>query len=240
MLFAYLDESKDNNSFYVYTAVLIDGEEWAAAFDKVKSLRQKLRKDYGIYIAKELHAWKFAAGKGQISDRVLSKAQRAEIFREVMTFIADAGDFSVISSVNTNEQYGFERLMNRLNRTAEANGDKKILLICDQGAEQEFTRRIRRMRVYNHIPSNRGTWATTGDATKNIPLKQFVEDPVFKDSRASYFIQLADFCAYALLRMERPIESRTVLGYNTAYELLRKACYPKTNPRDPRQMGIIR
>lgn len=130
--------------------------------------------------------------------------------------------------------------MNRLNRTAEANGDRKVLLICDQGAEQEFTRRIRRMRVFNYIPSNRGEWAGSGEATKNIPLKQFVEDPVFKDSRASYFIQLADFCAYALLRMERPIESRTALGYHNAYELLRKACYPKTNPRDPRQMGIIR
>lgn len=238
MRFAYLDESKDENRFFVYSTVLVDGETWGIAFEKVKEFRRKLRQDHGIYIAEELHAWKFAAGKGQVSDRVLDKARRAAIFREVLTFIAESGEFNVISSCNRVEQYAFERLMNRLNNAAKEHNER-LLLICDQGEEREITRRMRRLRVHNPIPSRMGQWAD-GAATKNIPLNHFVEDPVFKDSKASYFIQLADFCAYALMRMERPIESRTVLGYDTAYELLRPCCYPKTFPRDPRGMGIIR
>jgi len=233
---AYLDESKDNNSFYIYSALVVSAERWSGAFDAVKAFRRKLRQDYGIYIDKELHAWKFAAGKGRISDRVLSKAQRAEIFRECLEFIAQCKKFSVMSSVNANELYAFERLVNRLNRTAARKG-QHIMLFCDEGQEAAFTKRIRKMRVYNPIPSRFGSWAGGGG---NIPLSQFVEDPVFKDSAASYFIQLVDFCAYALLRMERPIASRTALGYDTAYELLKPVSAKDPNPRDHKGMGIIR
>ena len=40
-------------------------------------------------------------------------------------------------------------------------------------------------------------------------LAQIYEDPVFRKSHRSFFIQLADFCAYALLRSERQLPSKT-------------------------------
>jgi hypothetical protein len=75
----YLDESKQENSFFVYTALMTGSKVWCDAFGAIKSFRHKLRTDYGIYKNKELHAWKFAAGKGRISDRILSKPERAKI-----------------------------------------------------------------------------------------------------------------------------------------------------------------
>ena len=57
----------------------------------------------------------------------------------------------------------------------------------------------------------------TGAVTKNIPIDRIVEDIVFKDSAKSYFIQLADFCAYALRRRERPIPSRSKYGIHTVF-----------------------
>ncbi len=156
-----------------------------------------------------------------------------------MKFIAESRCFAVVSSCNSNEQYAFERLINRINRTAEAKG-QNYLLFFDQGAEVEITRRIRRMRVHNPIPSRFGAWLDSGQATKSIPLSRCMEDPIFKDSKASYFIQLADFCAYSLLRMERPIPSRTVLGYDTMYEELTPISRRFTNQADPKRMGIIR
>ena len=95
------------------------------------------------------------------------------------------------------------------------------------------------MRVHNPIPSRLGEWGD-GKQTKNIPTTQFLEDPFFKDSSESYFIQAVDFCAYALLRMERPIASRTALGYNTMYEELRSIVITAVNPNDPKGLGIIR
>lgn len=132
----------------------------------------------------------------------------------------------------------FDRIVNRINRTA-ARFKTNVILICDEGQQAEFTRRIRKMRVYNPISSNRGHWED-GKPTRNITIDNIIEDPFFKDLEQSYFIQLVDFCAYALLRMERPIDSRTSLGYDKMYELLRPSVVRACNRHDPRGLGIIR
>lgn len=239
MWFAYVDESKENNSFFVYSALIVESDAWNDTFAAVKALRKQLRQSHGIFIDKELHAWKFAAGKGQISDRVLDKEKRAAIFSDILKFVAQSGKFRLISSVHTCEFYAFDRLINRLNRTAQAK-KTNVLLFCDEGQEIVFTKRIRKMRVYNQIPSNRGVWSESGLAVKNIPIQNVIEDPIFKKSHMSYFIQLVDFCAYALLRKERPITSRSVLGYNTMYASLKPCIETAVAPRCPEGLGIIR
>lgn len=239
MWFAYIDESKDDGKFFIYTALVMDADRWQTTFEKVKAFRQSLKDDHGIFISHELHAWKFAAGKGRVADHPIYKPERAEIFRKVLRFIVEAKAFNVVSSCHTVEQYAFERLMNRINRAASSR-KQTALLFFDEGAEAIITSRIRKMKVYNPIPSNRGGWRENGKAAMSIPLSHIIEDPVFKDSSSSYLIQLADFCAYALLRMERPIESRSVLGYDTMYEDLKPVSREITNRKDPRGMGIIR
>ena len=238
MWLVYVDESKDSNKFYVYSALIVESDTWNATFAAVKAFRQNLRKQHGVYINQELHAWKFAGGKGQIANKPIGKPARAKIFEEVMKFTADPKLFKIISSVNTDEFYAFDRFINRINRTAEAHKTNAIL-ICDEGQEAEFTRRLRKMRVHNPIPSNQGTWAS-GFATKNITTDYIIEDPFFKDSRSSYFIQLVDFCAYALLRSEKPLQSRTALGYDKMYDLLKPITLPVNNRKDPRGLRIIR
>jgi hypothetical protein len=115
-----------------------------------------------------------------------------------------------------------------------------VVLFFDEGEEQNIRGSVRRMKVFNPIPSNRGVWYDTGATTKNITLDNIIEDPIFKDSEQSYFVQLADFCAYALLRMERPIASRTAYGYDTMYRELARCSRRRHNLKDPRGMGIIR
>jgi hypothetical protein len=239
MWFVYLDESKDNNKFFVYSALIVDAAQWDDAFKALKDARSRLRQRRGVYMKQELHAWKFAAGKGEIANHPILKPERAEIFRRVLSFLAEVGFFRIISSVNTNEFYAFDRIMNRINRTAEEEGHR-FLLVCDEGQEIEFTRRMRRMRVHNPVQSKYGFWRETGTQTKNIPTTQMLEDPFFKNSRDSYFIQTVDFCAYALLRMERPIPTRTVLGYDTMYQELRPIVVTAANPDDPKGLGIVR
>jgi hypothetical protein len=238
MWFTYLDESKDSGHLYVYSALIVDSSKWGDAFAALKNARARLRQRRGVYMKQELHAWKFAAGKGQIANHPILKPERAEIFRRVLSFLVETKLFRVMSSVNTNEFYAFDRIMNRINRTGESE-NQQVILICDKGQEVEFTRRMRRMRVFNPIPSNRGAWAG-GKGTKNIPTAQILEDPFFKDSRDSYFIQAVDFCAYALLRMERPLPSRTALGYDTMYSELKSIVITAANPNDPKGLGIIR
>jgi hypothetical protein len=51
-------------------------------------------------------------------------------------------------------------------------------LISDEGKEVAYTRLIRKMGVYNPIPSRMGAWPE-GTATRNIPIELILEDPVF-------------------------------------------------------------
>jgi hypothetical protein len=57
------------------------------------------------------------------------------------------------------------------------------------------------------IPSRFSAWHD-GSLTMNITTDPVIEDPVFKPSNRSYFIQLADCVAYALLKREVPPRSK--------------------------------
>lgn len=239
----YIDESKHNLTAphkFIYTALVVEASIWRSAYEHIRTYRQKLRDDRGIFIKTELHAWKFIAGKGQIASRPIYKPERAEIFLETIQFVADMGGLPekvcMLNSIHTNEEWAFERLINRLNRTMEA-WNSEAILIFDEGEEVRFRKRIRKMKVFNPIPSQTGTWRN-GLPYQNIPILRIIEDPMFKQSHESTFIQLVDFCAYALLRQECPLPSKTVLGIDQAFALLEPICFKRAARTDP--MGIIR
>ncbi len=47
----------------------------------------------------------------------------------------------------------------------------------------------------------------TSNETLNPSLERIVEDPLFKTSTSSYFIQITDFISFGLLRSEYPSKS---------------------------------
>jgi len=234
----YVDDSRDEQ-LCVFSALALPIDQWHCDFRQVREFRRDLRRIYGIYVYKELHAWKFISGRGRPSDRIVTKGQRAAIFRralEVMTGLPGARLFNAVFPRKQDEK-AFEWTLNRINRTLKAWGSYGIL-ICDQGKEDIYTRLVRRMYVYNPIPSQVGVWTDTGRCWKNIPLDRVVEDPFFKDSAQSYFVQLVDFSAYALLRRERPIPSKTKYGLDTAFDILSPILVRAARRSDPE--GIIR
>jgi hypothetical protein len=95
----------------------------------------------------------------------------------------------------------------------------------------------RRLRRFNYIPSRLGKW-DTGASSKNIVLDRVLEDIVYRDSAKSLMIQAADCCAYALLRHQNPIPSKTVYGLDKSFTILDRILVKAANHRDP--LGIIR
>lgn len=75
---------------------------------------------------------------------------------------------------------------------------------------------------------------------KNIPLDRIIEDPLFKTSKSSYFIQLSDFLAFSLLRNEKPLEGSTLEPVKTAFEQLDSVLVKVAFKGDKRGKGIIR
>ena len=77
--------------------------------------------------------------------------------------------------------------LSRRNFPGPQNPEDFGLLFADKTDEPKLRQLLRRMRHFNPVP-NKG-----GDGTyRQIPLTTLVEDPVHRDSRHSYFIQLAD------------------------------------------------
>jgi len=238
MRFIYVDESHDDQ-LYVLTAMALPADRWSQALDKVIQFRRDLKRTDGIYVSTEFHAWKFVSGRGNIADRIVTKARRCEIFAETLKFMTTLPDAQLFNAVLPFKQadWAFERLINRINKALQ-NWQTYGILICDEGNEAKFTQLLRRMRRFNPIPSRKGSWGATGQPTKNIPIDRILEDPFFKSSRQSYFLQLVDFAAYALLRRERPLASKSKYGLNKAFANLKPILVLRANPDDPD--GIIR
>ena len=64
-----------------------------------------------------------------------------------------------------------------------------------------------------------------------------MEDIVYKDSARSYFVQAADFCAFALLRFKHPTEKLKKRGIDQSFRLLERALVKEANRSDP--LGIV-
>ena len=234
----YVDDSRDEQ-LCVFSALAVPIDQWHAAFKTIRDFRRELRRTYGIYVYKEFHAWKFVSGRGRPSDRIITKGQRAAIFQETLRVMADLPGVRLFNAVfpRGQDERAFEWMLNRINRALQAWGSYAIL-VCDKGKEIAYTRLVRRMYVYNPIPSRYGVWSETGLPWKNIPLDRIVEDPFFKDSAQSYFVQLVDFSAYALLRREHPIPSKTKYGLDKAFNVLSPILVREASRKDPE--GIIR
>jgi len=233
----YIDESADLQ-LHVCSALAVPAEQWRAAFQQVRQFRRSLRRTDGIFVYKEFHAWEFVSGRGRLGDRIVTKYRRSQIFKELLQLLSNLPGVRLFNAVSRPKQStrAFEWLVNRLNRAMES-WDSRAILICDEGKEIAYTRMVRRMGVYNPIPSRYGTW-DDGSATMNIPIERIIEDPFFKRSAQSYFIQLTDFAAYALLRRERPVPSKTRYGLHEAFGLMSSILVREASASDPK--GIIR
>jgi hypothetical protein len=95
------------------------------------------------------------------------------------------------------------------------------------------------MQVYNPIPSAFGTWSG-GSRTTNIRVERIIEDPFFKESHRSYFLQLVDCIAFSLLKKEvAPTSNIKRYGINRMFDdTVSHICYTSAARYDP--LGIVR
>lgn len=237
MHFVYMDDSGDEN-VRAYSALAIADTDWKDIFSQIKAYRRELKKQHGIFVTVEFHATEFVGGRGRIAQGVVFKGTRCRIFRETLSFIAQLRGARLFNAIGpkANESLIFERLMNRINTNMRKSGSN-ALIIHDHG--KDYTSLVRRLCVYNPIQSMYGRWGD-GRSHKNIPLDNILEDIMFRDSARSYFIQLVDFCAYALFRSEHPLPSKSKYKLDEAFQELHGICIPACFSGDPKKLGIIR
>lgn len=114
----------------------------------------------------------------------------------------------------------------------------RAMIIADEGRNVEITRVMRKMNVHNPIPSAYGGWPE--GMTRNKPTERVIEDPVFRDSKNAYLLQLVDCVAFALLKREvPPTPNIRKYGVQRMFDqVLANICLKMTSRQDP--LGIVR
>lgn len=225
----YVDESYERPTTTT-AAIAVPAESWRKVFERIKRWRHELKETDGILMRKELHATEFVAGRGNLGPRTVGKFRRSQIFYSAFVMMNSMPELRVFSTCrNDHPEWAFGRLLTRIHRTMET-WNSHALLICDVGNEAEYVKQVRKMSVRNVI--------NVGPYSNNVRTTRIIEDPFFKSSDKSYFIQLADFCSYALLRREKRLPSKDKYGIHRAFDELKDVVVREVAPRDP--MGIIR
>jgi hypothetical protein len=95
----------------------------------------------------------------------------------------------------------WEYLFQRLERSFRST---EVLVIHDEGDEDTIRKRARKARRIGTAGSALGT------GVLDVPFRNLLDDATHRDSRQSYFVQLADLAAYAAFRRVYPPPERDV------------------------------
>lgn len=209
MKLCYYDESGDDgfpsfsSPLFVLTAIYLDHLQWKEIHDQIVDLRKELKARFGFPVKMELHTKQFLLDKDPYRNLGLERSDKLDLISRVCEFIGSidvriinilinkpvirSHDYDVL---NTALKYSVQRVENDLD--PENNPDIKFMIITDEGRVGKMRNTTRAIQRINYIPSQFGT----GSIRKEI--QSLIEDPLPKDSKESYFIQLADLVAYII------------------------------------------
>jgi len=215
----YVDESGDcgiNNSptkYFVLTGLVIHELRWQSMLNEQIVFRKYLKNITGLKLREEIHAAEMINNPGELIR--IKRNIRLDILKKCIDWLALQRDCNIIS-IRVDKQgksrdifelawtaliQRFENTISHRNFQGPQNADDKGLLLPDKTDEKKLRLIIRRMRRYNPIPNTIGVYP---GGNRNLTLQSIVEDPVFKDSKHSYFSQMADITAYFLKQLYMP------------------------------------
>jgi Protein of unknown function (DUF3800) len=209
MYLMYVDESGDTglvgspSRYFTLSGIVVHEKSWRIFIERLIAFRKTLKSVYGLGIRTEIHASEYV--RRPIDG--LTKFDRLAILRNTLDELAKMPEISITNVVVDKQgkapdydvfQKAWGVLFQRFENTLFYGNfpgqyrDEFGMVLSDATAGQKLTQMVRRMAVYNPIPSSYGY------ESRNIPIRKIIEDPHFKDSRSSLPIQMADVCAYFL------------------------------------------
>jgi hypothetical protein len=201
---AYYDEAGDDgypkysSPLFVLSAIYLHYSCWKEVFKNIRQFREKLKIDYNIPIKTEFHTRNFALNKNPYRALQISENDKAVILKLFCELISNL-DMRIINIVinkqNISKQdynvldnalkYSIQRIENDLIKTS-----KKFMIITDEGRIGKMRMTARKIQRVNFIPSKYNSKPYRKE------IKSLIEDPLQKDSKESYFIQIADLVSF--------------------------------------------
>ena len=200
---AYFDETGDDGlintstDHFVLTSIYMPADRWQSNFNKLRDMRIDLKKQYGFHVAMEFHTKQFLTDKNPYRNWEWTREEKQDILKRYTVALGSL-DMQCINVIIDKEKVRSEQysvLENALTYSIQriendSNGRWNYIILSDKGRIAPMTKTARKIRAYNPIPS------MFGEAYRNQPIKNMIEDILEKDSSESYFIQAADFISY--------------------------------------------
>ncbi|MFP4500387.1 MAG: DUF3800 domain-containing protein [Candidatus Hydrogenedentota bacterium] len=128
----------------------------------------------------------------------------------------------------------FENTLAHRNFAGLENPDDRGMLFPDRKDDKKLVTLLRKMRCYNPIPNR----IEYGTGSRNIVMSKVVEDPNFRDSGDSLFIQAADLAAFLLYQHLAPSGYMRKKSANNYFKKLEPVLCKRASSTDA--MGIVR
>lgn len=230
----YYDESGDDgfpsyaSPLFVLSAVYCPALDWRENFDILAQFKRQVSKDFNLPFQLEIHTKELLLNKKPYAPLRLSDAERVEIVSRFCQVAAQLSlrcittavikpwikkaDFAVLDKA-------LSYSVNRIETDLRGSPANRFLIITDDGRVAKMRSTTRRMQKINYVPSQFQPGAYSRE------IRHLIEDPLPKDSRESYFIQLADMTAflfYALAAHETGVAllpKRSPAGLDCAFIL---------------------
>jgi hypothetical protein len=254
MYLMYADESGDSglvNSptrYYVLTGLVLHELSWQACLDQLIDFRRRMQRTFGLRLREELHAAAMINRPGKLIR--IKRHNRLTIIRSLADELASMPHLSIISVVvdklNKPLDYRafdmawkvliqrFANTMSYRNFPGPMNPDERGMIFPDNTDNKRLTQLLRQLRRYNPVPHQ----PSFGRGYRNLTISNIVEDPNFRDSRHSYFVQAADLVAFLLYQSLSPSSyMRRKSGHNY-FDRIDPVLCKMASRKDPQ--GIVR
>ena len=206
MYIAYYDETGDDgypqysSPLFVLTAVYTHYLDWKETYEHIQKFRRQLKKDFNLPVKMELHTKYFLLNKNPYRALNISDEDRILIVELYCKLIAEL-DIKIVNILINKKKltipkysvldkaltYSVQRIENDLRKI---DSSKKFMIITDPGREGKMRKTTRKIQRVNFIPSKFNMESYRQE------IKSLIEDPLPKESKESYFIQLADLVSY--------------------------------------------
>jgi hypothetical protein len=236
MFIMYVDETRDPGlvltsptDYYILSGLIVNEREWNDTIQNVIDLRRFIKDHWAIKQRAEYKGANIYGSRGDFYGVHVPPADRMHIYEEWINLEAKLPIrilnvcFRKVVLRSTNPDYpvyegAWRFLIQRFNNFLERIDSKEHgIIIADEDNEKIIRKILRMMKVYNPIPKRYKNGVLT---YFDKPIHMVIEDPVIRDSKHSYFVQLADLNAYALLRWELGNCEGPWVGLNKFFEKL--------------------
>lgn len=220
MYLMYVDESGDPgivgspSNYYVLSGLVVHELRWQSYLDQLIQFRGRMQNAFGLRVREEIHAASLITRPGPLVR--IRRNDRLTIIRSFANELASMNELNAINVVVDKSNKAspsdvfvfawtallqrFENTISSRNFPGPANPDERGMVFPDNTDNKRVTQLLRQMRRYNPVPHQQ----RFGIGFRNLMISHLIEDPSFRESAHSYFIQAADLIAYLLLQKLDP------------------------------------